>query len=377
MSEFLVDADVLVNARFGTSQLTETVSALKMLRQPSQPWYRAWRDLHLPGWQAELAAHPLGTAVLDASFGPRWTADFLTVPPLAPDLTFEEEIAPLAALSDDHIRADLLVTRSPDESNFAGTIRNARVRVDPGTTRSGRLQPGSGSADSFRPDGTHSPSDLSAAGPPSPDDLHALPRSVAEGHNLAAEVAGLLRWIWTTTIEPDWPRRYRVLQADIVSRTSSLSTRGWSGVLEGLGPDIRWLGDGRLQVNRTNFPPTDVRGHDLMFIATHAVRPSVTWRLPHQFAITYPVSGIFAAVQPLAEPLVRLLGRNRARILVEAATPVSTTSLVATTGLSLAGVADHLRVLSDAGLLHRRRSGRQVLYWQTTTGRDITAGQPD
>nr|WP_238356445.1 helix-turn-helix domain-containing protein [Kribbella italica] len=113
-----------------------------------------------------------------------------------------------------------------------------------------------------------------------------------------------------------------------------------------------------------------------MFIATHGLRSSVTWRLPDQFAINYPVSGIFAAVQPLAEPLVRLLGRNRARILVEAAAPVSTTSLVATTGLSLASVADHLRVLSDAGLLHRRRSGRQVLYWQTTTGRDISTGQP-
>ncbi len=361
MSEFLVDADVLVNARFGTSQLTETVSALKMLRQPSQPWYRAWRDLHLPGWQAELAAHPLGAAILDASFGPRWTADFLTVPPLAPDLTFEEEIAALAALPDDHIRADLLVTRSPDESNFAGTAHRARMAADPGSSH--RADQSSGITDERRI--------------PSPEDLRALPRVVAEGHNLAAEVAGLLRWIWTTTIEPDWPRRYRVLQADIVSRTSSLSARGWSGVLEGLGPEIRWLGDGRLQVNRTNFPPTDVRGHDLMFIATHALRSSVTWRLPDQFAISYPVTGIFAAVQPLAEPLVRLLGRNRARILVEAATPVSTTSLVATTGLSLASVADHLRVLSDAGLLHRRRSGRQVLYWQTTTGRDITTGQPN
>ncbi|MEV6284618.1 ArsR family transcriptional regulator [Kribbella sp. NPDC051770] len=353
MSEFLVDADVLVNARFGTSQLTETVSALKMLRQPSQPWYRAWRDQHLPEWQAQLAAHPLGAAILDAAFGPRWTADFLTVPPLAPDLTFAEEIASLAALTDDRIRADLLVTRSPSKASFAGT--KPRPLSSPGHPSDARSRP--------------------APSPPvlSPDDLRALPTIVAESHNLAAAVVDLLRWIWTTTVEPDWPRRYRVLQADIVSRTSSLSARGWSGVLAGLGPDIRWLGDGRLQVNRTDFPPTDVRGHDLMFIATHSLRPSVTWRLPDQFAITYPVTGIFAAVQPLAEPLVRLLGRNRARILVEAAAPVSTTSLVATTGLSLASVADHLRVLSDAGLLHRRRSGRQVLYWQTSTGQAITS----
>ncbi|ADB32083.1 putative transcriptional regulator, ArsR family [Kribbella flavida DSM 17836] len=311
MSEFIVDAEVLVNARFGTSQLTETVSALKMLRVPSEPWYRAWRDAHRPALEAHFAEHPLQAAIVESAFGPRWTADFLTVPPLAPDLALEDELESMIALTDDQIRADLRVARSS----------------------------------------------LSAA--------------VVEGSGLAAEAADLLRWIWTTTIAPDWARRYRVLQGDIVSRTSSLSERGWSGVLRGLGPDIRWLGNGRLQVNRADFPPTDIRGRDLMFIATHSRGSSVSWRLPDRFAVSYPVAGVFAGVQPLAEPLVRLLGRNRARILVEAAAPISTTALVATTSLPLATVADHLRVLSDAGLLHRRRSGRQVLYWQSSTGRAV------
>lgn len=316
MSEFIVDADVLANARFGTSQLTETVSALKMLREPSQPWYRAWRDAHWPAWAAYLAGHPLQRTIVDSAFGHRWTADFLTVPPLAPDLPLEEELSPLRDLTDEQIRADLRVVRSP------------------------------------------------------------LPPEIADGNHLAAEVAALLRWVWTTTVEPEWPRRYRVLQADIVSRTSSLSERGWSGVLRGLGPHIRWLGNGRLQINRADFPPTDIRGRDLMFIATHSRGSSVNWRLPDRFAIAYPVTGVFAAVQPLAEPLVRLLGRNRARILVEAAAPISTTALVATTGLPLATVADHLRVLSDAGLLQRRRSGRQVLYWQSAAGRAVVSAQP-
>lgn len=308
MSEFIVDADVLASARFGTSQLTETVSALKMLLGPSEPWYRAWRETHLAGWRAHLAAHPLRRAIVEGSHGPRWTADFLTVPPLAPGLSLADELRPLLAMTDDDIRADLETVRSP------------------------------------------------------------LSPAVAEGRELAGEVAALLRWVWTITVEPDWPRRYRVLQADIVSRTSSLSERGWSGVLHGLGPDVRWLGNGRLQANSADFPPTDIRGRDLMFIATHTRTARMTWRLPDRYAIAYPVTGIFAAVQPLAEPLVRLLGRNRARILVEAAAPISTTALVARTGLALATVADHLRVLSDAGLLHRRRSGRQVLYWQTPAG---------
>ncbi|TDW77542.1 ArsR/SmtB family transcription factor [Kribbella pratensis] len=315
MSEFLVDADTLANARFGTSQLTETVSALKLLRAPVEPWYRPWKDHHHAAYRAQLAAEPVWAAIVDSAFGTSWAADFFTVPPLEPDLALEEELGPLLALSDDHIRSDLSVVRTP------------------------------------------------------------LPSILLETRGLAAAAAGLLRWIWSATIEPDWPRRLRVLQADIVSRTSRLSEQGWSGVLRGLGPDVRWLGEGRIQVNRWDYPPTDVRGRDLMFIAAHTQRVNVSWRLPDRFALAYPVTGIFAPTATPDEPLVQLLGRNRARILVEAASPVSTTLLVATTGLSLATISDHLRVLTDSGLLERRRSGRSVLYWQSDTGRRVV-GRP-
>jgi DNA-binding transcriptional ArsR family regulator len=315
LSEFLVDADTLVNARFGTSQLTETVSAMKLLRVPVEPWYRPWKDQHVDAYQAALAANPVWAAIAESAFGTSWAADFFTVPPLEPDLALEEELGPLLTLSDDHIRADLSVVRTP------------------------------------------------------------LPSILLETRGLAAEAAGLLRWIWSATIEPEWPRRLRVLQADIVSRTSRLSEQGWSGVLRGLGPDVRWLGDGRIQVNRWDYPPTDVRGRDLMFIAAHTQRVNVSWRLPDRFALAYPVTGIFATTATPDEPLVQLLGRNRARILVEAAAPVSTTLLVATTGLSLATISDHLRVLTDSGLLERRRSGRSVLYWQSDTGRRVV-GRP-
>jgi DNA-binding transcriptional ArsR family regulator len=311
LSEFLVDADTLVNARFGTSQLTETVSALKLLRAPVEPWFRPWKDAHGAAYQAQLAVNPLWSAIVDSAFAPSWAADFFTFPPLEPDLALDAELEYLTSLDDDRIRADLSVVRTP------------------------------------------------------------LPSILLSSSGLAAEAAELLRWVWNATIEPEWPRRLRVLQADIVSRTSRLSEHGWSGVLRGLGPDVLWLGDGRIQVNRWDYPVTDVRGRDLMFIATHTQRVSVSWRLPDRFALTYPVTGIFATGTTPDEPLVQLLGRNRARVLVEAAEPVSTTLLVATTGLSLATISDHLRVLTDAGLLERRRSGRSVLYWQSDTGRRV------
>jgi len=311
LSEFLVDADTLATARFGTSQLIETVSALEMLQGPAKPWYRAWKDQHCAAFQAQLAAQPVWAALVDSAFGRSWIADFLTVPPLEPDQLLSDELELLTCLDDDRIRADLRVVRSP------------------------------------------------------------LPAVLRSSTGLAAAVAELLVWVWKETVEPDWPRRLRVLRADIVSRTSRLSEQGWSGVLRGLGPDVRWLGNGRIQVNRWDYPETDVRGRDLMFIATHSPMVTVSWRKPERFALSYPVTGIFAGTETPPEPLVQLLGRNRARILVEAAEPVSTTFLVATTGLSLATVSDHLRVLTDAGLLERRRSGRSVLYWQSDTGRRV------
>lgn len=74
------------------------------------------------------------------------------------------------------------------------------------------------------------------------------------------------------------------------------------------------------------------------------------------------------------DPLRRLLGNARSTILVQAAEPVSTTALVAATGLPLGTVGGHLRVLTEAGLLQKRRSGREVLYWWTDAARALVAG---
>ena len=311
---FVVDADVMARARFGTSRLVETTAALGVLRASDPlPWHRDWRTAHLPAFRERLAADPVVAAVVAHAYGPSWIADFLTVPPPAPELTLDEELAHLEAMDDDQIRADLAVVREP------------------------------------------------------------LPREVS-ARGLAATVAGLLRWVWDTAVRPEWPRRRRVLQADVVARTARLSTEGWSGVLRDLAPGVRWLGDGLLQVNTGRFPPRDIRGSDLLFLAAHSRGGSVQWRLPDTYALVYPVSGGSAAgPPPVPDGLARLLGPARARVLVQAQSPVSTTALTAVTGLPLGTVGGHLRVLLDAGLLERRRAGRQVLYWCSGAGTALLA----
>ncbi|MGY1786198.1 helix-turn-helix domain-containing protein [Geodermatophilus sp. SYSU D00698] len=309
MGEFIVDADVMARARFGTSQLTETLAGLRLLlSEQVPPWHRPWRDTHAAGLRDRLDADPVGAALLRAAFGATWTADFLTVPPAAPDLALDEELAPLESLDDDAVRADLEVATGPV-----------------------------------------------------PPALH--------GTGLARTAADLLRWTWEHTIRDEWPRRLRVLRADVVARTARLSREGWSGALDGIAPGVRWLRHGRLQVNAHPYPPRDVRGRDLLFIAAHSRGSWVSWRLPDTYAVVYPVTGTLASgPAPLPEPLVRLLGRNRARVLTALDAPRSTSALVAGTGLPLGSVGGHLRVLLDAGLLERRRSGREVLYWRSDAG---------
>jgi DNA-binding transcriptional ArsR family regulator len=317
MGVFLVDADVLARARFGTSQLAETVGALGMLdRDRPRTWQRSWWDQHLAAFRARMRDDPVGAAVVRHAFGPTWTADFLTIPPERPGLDLEQELAELLSLSDQDVRRDLEQVRVP------------------------------------------LPPELTATG-------------------LAATVADVLRWTWTHTIAPTWARRQRVLAADVVARTSRLSRDGWSGVLDGMRPGMRWLGDGELQVNAAPHPPRDIRGSDLTFLAAHCERGWVTWRLeePARYGIVYPVTGVLAdQAHETPDALARLLGPARAQVLLRAAEPVSTSALVAMSGMPLATIGSHLRVLLDAGLLQRRRSGREVLYWWTDSARGLVEG---
>jgi DNA-binding transcriptional ArsR family regulator len=148
-------------------------------------------------------------------------------------------------------------------------------------------------------------------------------------------------------------------------------------VLDDMRPGMRWLGDGVLQVNAAPHPPRDIRGSDLTLIAAHCDRGWVTWRLeePARYGIVYPVTGLLADQAPAApDGLARLLGAARAEVLMRAAEPVSTSAVVALSGMPLATVGSHLRVLLDAGLLQRRRSGREVLYWWTESAAALVAG---
>ncbi len=321
MGTWRVDSDLLARARFAVSQKAEVVCALEALVKPSDPAARAFHGAHHVAFEAMLDERPVRRDLIANSFRPRrgdqpgWIAHYLAAPPPAPEATFADELAEVAATSDEALRADLLET-------MAAPL----------------------------------PGSLEMAG-------------------LTEQAATVMDWIWTHTIATDWPRRERLLRADIVARTGQLARHGWAAVLRDLGRTREWAGAGQLRINRFDRPTRDLPGDaELSFIPVTSNASWVGWTEPVRYAIYYPVAGRLAAGDAVRRGgLERLVGANRAALLRLLDQPLGTTHLAASTGLPVGSVGNHLRVLLDAGVVARRRSGRHVLYWRTALGDSLTA----
>ena len=314
-------SDLLAKARFVVSPKAEVVAALEALVRPSDPAERTFRAAHHVAFEAMLDEHPVRRDLVSHCCRPRrggqpgWLADFLGSPPPAPGATFEAELADVAATAAAQLRADLRETMG---------------------------------------------------GP--------LPRSLETG-DVTQEAVFVLEWIWTHAVATDWPRRERLLRADIVARTGQLARHGWAAVLRDLGKGREWAGDGQLRINRFDRPTRVLSADaDLSFIPVTSNASWVGWSEPVRYAVYYPVAGRLAPRDAARRGgLDRLIGANRAALVRLLDQPLGTTHLAASSGLPVGAVGNHLRVLLDAGVVARRRSGRNVLYWRTALGESLIA----
>jgi DNA-binding transcriptional ArsR family regulator len=316
-----LNADTLAGSRFVISPLAETTASLMVLARgiASNPGEQAWLTAHRPAYLRQLADDPITARLIRAALGRRWIADFLTPTPSADgEEAFEDEVAQIRATPAGDARADLAVS-------LAGPLP----------------------AELFRSD-------------------------------LPERTAGLLEWVWAETVRPYWPRRRRILQADVLARMSQVGQGGWVAALNDMRPGMRWLGDSRLQINAYAYPPREISGAQLLFVPVTARQGWASWAEPDRYAVVYPCSGVLADADrvPVPEALAALLGPVRASILVRLDTPKSTTQLVALTGQGLGSVGRHLKILLGAGLVQRRRAGRSVLYSRTAAGQVLIQAQP-
>ncbi|MCU8592381.1 ArsR/SmtB family transcription factor [Streptomyces sp. A13(2022)] len=312
MGWWLIDADTLARSRFVVSPLDETLACLKMLYfgAAGHPGERAWLDAHRPAHLRRMAADPVTALLVASGLGREWNADFLTPTPTEGQ-SFADGVARIRATAPDEARADLAVS-------LGGTLPAALDRDD-----------------------------------------------------LPERAAAVLEQVWTEAVRPDWERRRRVLEADVVARIAQVSRGGWAAALDALRPGTRWLGDGRLQINLNLYPPRDLAGAELILVPITPQRHGwVAWEEPERYAVIYPCAGALAddGARRVPAALGALLGPARAGVLALLGTPMSTSQLVGVTGQGLGSVGRHLRVLLDAGLVRRRRAGRSVLYSRTPAG---------
>lgn len=320
MGWWQINADTLAGSRFVLSPLAEATASLMTLVRgtAAHPGERAWLGAHRPAYQERLAGDPVTALLVRAASGRRWIPDFLTPTPTGEgEPTFGEELARIRETPAEAAREDLAVS----------------------------------------------------LGGPIPAGLH---RS-----DLPERAADILEWVWSAAVLPYWARRRRIIEAEVVARTRQLSQGGWATALDDMRPGMRWLGQGRLQINVYDNPPREISGAQLLFVPVTLKQGWVSWDIPHRYAVVYPCSGVLAEAHHMntPEPLGRLLGHARARVLVLLDTPKSTTQLVALTGQGLGSVGRHLKVLLDAGLIARRRSGRSVLYYRAAVGAALVSVQ--
>ncbi|MFB7514792.1 ArsR family transcriptional regulator [Streptomyces sp. NPDC056144] len=322
MGWWRIGADALAGSGFVLSPLAETVASLKTLHAgtPTHPGERSWLDRHLPAYRARLAAEPLDALLVRAAIGPTWNADFLTPTPLGDrERTFEEEVEAVAATSP------------------ADAVEQLAVAVG------GRV-----------------------------------PEPLRAASDLPERLAGVLDWVWRESVRPEWERRRRALEADVLARTARLARGGWAAALDELCPGkMRWLGDGRLQVNTRDYPSRSIERGRLLLVPVTPATGWVSWEGTERSAIVYPCTGVLADTSGPAVPdaLGALLGPARAGVLVRLGSPLSTSQLVAMTGQGLGSVGRHLKVLRDAGLVRRGRAGRSVLYEWTEAGAVLVRAQ--
>jgi len=316
-----LNADTLAGSRFVISPLAEATASLMLLARAaaSNPAEHAWLTAHRPAYRRYLAADPVTARLVQAALGRRWIADFLTPTPAADgEEGFDDEVAQIRATPPSAARADLAVS-------LAGPLP----------------------AELFRSD-------------------------------LPERTARLLEWVWAEAVRPYWPRRRRILQADVLARMAQVGQGGWVAALNDMGPGMRWLGNSRLQINAHSYPPREISGAQLLFVPVTPRRGWASWAEPYRYAVVYPCSGVLADADqvPVPEALAALLGPVRASVLARLDTPKSTTQLVALTGQGLGSVGRHLKILLAAGLVQRRRAGRCVLYSRTAAGQVLVQAQP-
>lgn len=325
MLRFEVAADDLARSRFAISPGFELCCLLRALAYGESPLP--------PAWSARLRSafeRLRRTTALDAALAlnvPGGGADFTAPPPSGPAQTWAQDLAAIRATPAAVARREITALTA------ARPVRDPRVRV------------------------------------------------VLDAEDAVTQLADALDRAWHDLLAPYWPRVRAVCERDVQHRLAVIGAHGWAATVGGLRPGSTWRRGG-LELSNASRGLQTVRLRDegLLLIPSVFVGPlgASHQNEPWPKTVVYPARGTAVLLHPGSEAppqaLAALVGRSRALLLLELATPASTTQLAHSLDLAPGAVGDHLTVLRRAGLLDRARTGRSVLYRRTPLGDALAAG---
>lgn len=339
MATIGLSATAATRIRFAVSCLWEVLASVRILRDPGVP------AVH-QRWATQARAGIDENGLLWRLVAPTggYTPDFLTPPPtgLAADLS--RELAGLRATPPSLVRAHLrLAGLAPAPDRLAGDPASGLARLvgDP------------------------------ASGPERlvGDRASGLAGLFADPASGLARLADEIAEYWSIAIAPGWARMRALLDAEVQRRARRLAETGSAAILDDLHPSVSWA-SGRLTIDQPHCAAADVPdGTGLVLVPSVFVWPSVlTVTAGTVPQLAYPARGVATLWERGSrdsDALTALLGRGRARLLTELATPLSTTELSRRTGITPGGVSQHLTTLRAAGLVVTHRQGRALLNTRT------------
>ncbi|XVU26912.1 ArsR/SmtB family transcription factor [Actinoplanes sp. CA-054009] len=307
-----IDEPTLARTRIAISPLTEAVVSLYLLqRHPSPPWpYEGWARRAREILRTDPATGP---ATLHMRL-PSVTPDFLAPLPTSPLPTIEEQLDELRNTPDDVI--DFQLAKHFPDGDLPNLMRPFR------------------------------------------DDRRRALDRLADG----------MQAYWNAAIAPYWPAMRAALDEEVLLRARALAADGPDALLSRLHERIRWE-----RPVLTLIKPLDQHmeavDKRLLLVPLIFSRGALLCSGDHPSIqmVTYQSRGAAVLADDPTRPLpddqlAVLLGRGRASVLRALVVPASTTTLATALGLAPSTVSEHLSNLLSAGVVHRRRAGRRVLY---------------
>ncbi|MBL7256069.1 ArsR/SmtB family transcription factor [Paractinoplanes lichenicola] len=176
-----------------------------------------------------------------------------------------------------------------------------------------------------------------------------------------------VRAYWDAAIAPYWPAMRAALDEEVLLRARALAADGPDALLSQLHERVRWERP-VLTLVKPLEQAFEAVNQRLLLVPLIFSRGALLCSCdqPDLVMVTYQSRGAAVLaetpVPPADDRLAILLGRGRSAVLRALTVPATTTGLATALGLAPSTISEHLAGLLAAGVVHRRRAGRRVLY---------------